>query len=148
MVLRSAFPHLEPPKTQSSVLHKTTLLARLQRFPHSLRNWSSKTVPDPSVVLVLILSSVLEDARNSELIGWSEDGSSFIIHNWKDFKEKVLPRICSHKTNQNFISLVWRYNFEVGQPSRKAACSNTEVKEYSICQFRCGDKDSILLVQA
>jgi hypothetical protein len=83
VVLRNAFFHLEPPKASSSMLHGTTQPAHLQQFPDSLRNWSSKSVPNSSMVPILIPSRVLEDRRNSDLIAWSEDGSSFIIHTSK-----------------------------------------------------------------
>jgi hypothetical protein len=100
------------------------------------------------MVLILIHSRVLEDRRNSDLIAWSEDGSSFIIHNWKDFETNMLPSICSHKTYQSFIRLLGHYDFQLKEPSPKTAWSKTEVREYFNPHFRRGDKDSLLLILA
>ncbi|GIJ92749.1 hypothetical protein Asppvi_002027 [Aspergillus pseudoviridinutans] len=116
----------------------------IQRTPQDNSTSPPATVPP----FIEKLVDALEDPGNSELIGWSEDGSSFIIHNWKDFEKKVLPSICLHKTYQNFICLLRQYDFQLKRPSPKTAWSETGVREYFNRHFRRGDKDSLPLIQA
>ncbi|KAH2136830.1 hypothetical protein KXV68_009016, partial [Aspergillus fumigatus] len=46
---------------------------------------SLKSSPTPISPFIRKLVDALENPKNSQLIGWSDDGTSFIIHNRKDF---------------------------------------------------------------
>lgn len=56
------------------------------------------------MVLLTCLYSILKDPRWQKIIAWSENGTSFVIHDAARFEAEVLPIYFGHISFEAFLS--------------------------------------------
>lgn len=100
----------------------------------------------------LILSSFLEDGRNTELIRWSDDGNSFIVLDEDEFAKKLIPELFKHNNYASFVRQLNMYGFhkKVGLSDNSMRASEKKHKspsEYTNPYFRRGHQDLLWLIQ-
>ncbi|EXJ91892.1 hypothetical protein A1O3_00442 [Capronia epimyces CBS 606.96] len=98
------------------------------------------------------LNSFLEDGRNTELIRWSDDGSSFIVLDEDEFAKTLIPELFKHNNYASFVRQLNMYGFhkKVGLSDNSMRASerkNKSPSEYSNPYFRRGHPDLLWLIQ-
>jgi Heat shock transcription factor len=68
------------------------------------------------------LVCILDQNTYSDIISWSEDGHSFMIHNIKEFSEQVLPLHFKHKNFSSFHRQLNLYGFTRDKRTSKGKC--------------------------
>lgn len=98
----------------------------------------SKKSSKPNKFL-LRLYNILEDPRHSNVISWSDSGTSFIISSVPELTETVLPLHFKHKNFSSFVRQLNMYDFH------KERATN-DVQIYTHPCFVRGDKEKLAFV--
>lgn len=77
-----------------------------------------------------------QNARNKELVRWSESGDTLIITDINTFSDKILPEYFNHSNYSSFIRQLNMYGFRKENKEKK-----TKQEEYKHEFFRRGCKD-------
>jgi hypothetical protein len=75
---------------------------------------------------------ILCDGSMSDIIAWSEDGSSFLIKDVTEFSQKILPKYFKHSNFQSFVRQLNMYDFH--------KCKNGEENSFYHNMFQRGKK--------
>ncbi|RKP08046.1 hypothetical protein THASP1DRAFT_5540, partial [Thamnocephalis sphaerospora] len=88
---------------------------------------------------------------SSDLIRWSDSGTSFIVTRHEDFAREVLPRFFKHNNNASFVRQLNMYGFHkvphIQQGVLVADSDEAEQWEFSNANFRRDQPDLLCLVQ-
>ncbi|KAL9258636.1 Heat stress transcription factor B-2a-like protein [Drosera capensis] len=74
---------------------------------------------------------LVDDSETNDMISWNEDGSSFVVWNWKVFASELLPRYFKQTISQSFVRQLTTYGFRKVKPDRW---------EFSNTSLRRGEK--------
>ncbi|KAI9304229.1 HSF-type DNA-binding-domain-containing protein [Cunninghamella echinulata] len=94
------------------------------------------------------LYSMVDD-DNTELIYWSEDGTSFIVEEQEAFSKTILPRYFKHNTFSSFVRQLNMYDFHKIPHVRQGVLVNDGEREHWEFQhpyFQRGKQDILHLV--
>ncbi|KAI8880226.1 hypothetical protein K501DRAFT_335554 [Backusella circina FSU 941] len=109
-----------------------------------------KFTPQRSVPAFLNkLYNMVEDESTSNLIRWSEDGTSFLVEDHEEFAKTVLPRFYKHNTFASFVRQLNMYDFHKVPHLQQCvliAENDHEIWEFSNPHFRQGRPDLLTLV--
>ncbi|CAK7202724.1 Heat shock transcription factor [Sporothrix eucalyptigena] len=97
------------------------------------------------------LSSFLEEAKNTELIRWSENGDSFIVLDEDEFAKTLIPELFKHNNYASFVRQLNMYGFHkrVGLSDNSMKASerkNKSPSEYYNPYFRRGHPNLLWLI--
>ena len=100
----------------------------------------------------LIISSFLEDGRNTDLIRWSDEGNSFIVLDEDEFAKTLIPELFKHNNYASFVRQLNMYGFhkKVGLSDNSMRASerkNKSPSEYANPYFRRGHPELLWLIQ-
>ncbi|CAO3690598.1 unnamed protein product [Umbelopsis ramanniana] len=116
------------------------------------KNVSGITRPDLQRSVPTFLSklyNMVNDPASTDLIRWSNDGTSFIVERHEEFAAKVLPRFFKHNTFASFVRQLNMYDFhKVPHIMQGVMVSENEgeVWEFSNSNFQRDQPDLLLLV--
>ncbi|KAH8553361.1 hypothetical protein BGW37DRAFT_485396 [Umbelopsis sp. PMI_123] len=116
------------------------------------KNLSGITRPDLQRSVPTFLSklyNMVNDPASTDLIRWSNDGTSFIVERHEEFAAKVLPRFFKHNTFASFVRQLNMYDFhKVPHIMQGVMVSENEgeVWEFSNSNFQRDQPDLLLLV--
>jgi heat shock transcription factor len=101
---------------------------------------------------MLILSSIIDDPRNSHLIRWSDKGDSFIILDRNEFARTLLPTLCGHGNFRAFCSRLWYYSFDLKKQSVNGSSpwrswQSTPFREFNNPNFRRDDETGLSRIE-
>lgn len=111
-------------------------------------NGSRRAIPG----FVSKLYRMVNEANNQELIQWSSEGTSFIVHRPEEFSRAILPRYFKHNNFSSFVRQLNMYGFhkvpQVGQGAMAAAMGDNETAwEFTNAHFVRGRPDLLLHVR-
>lgn len=97
-------------------------------------------------------TSFLDEKRNTDLIRWSDDGTSFIVLNEDEFAKTLIPELFKHNNYASFVRQLNMYGFhkKVGLSDNSMRQSETKVKnpsEYFNKYFRRSRPELLWLIQ-
>ncbi|KAF1805035.1 hypothetical protein FB192DRAFT_1298161 [Mucor lusitanicus] len=95
------------------------------------------------------LYNMVEDLSTTDLIRWSNDGTSFIVEKHEEFAKTVLPRFYKHNTFASFVRQLNMYDFHKVphlQQGVLIAEAEHEIWEFSNPHFQRGRPDLLVLV--
>ncbi|KAF2418016.1 hypothetical protein EJ08DRAFT_599789 [Tothia fuscella] len=98
------------------------------------------------------LSSFLDDNTNTELIRWSDDGTSFVVLDEDEFAKTLIPELFKHNNYASFVRQLNMYGFhkKVGLSDNSMKASENKRKtpsEYYNKYFRRGRPELLWLIQ-
>ncbi|CEP17785.1 hypothetical protein [Parasitella parasitica] len=95
------------------------------------------------------LYNMVEDTSTTDLIRWSNEGTSFIVEKHEEFAKTVLPRFYKHNTFASFVRQLNMYDFHKVphlQQGVLIAEAEHEIWEFSNPHFQRGRPDLLVLV--
>lgn len=99
-----------------------------------------------------MLSSFLDESRNTDLIRWSDNGDSFIVLDEDEFAKTLIPELFKHNNYASFVRQLNMYGFhkKVGLSDNSMRASerkNKSPSEYYNPYFKRGHPDLLWLIQ-
>jgi heat shock transcription factor len=96
--------------------------------------------------------SFLDDNTNTELIRWSDDGTSFVVLDEDEFAKTLIPELFKHNNYASFVRQLNMYGFhkKVGLSDNSMKASENKRKtpsEYYNKYFRRGRPELLWLIQ-
>ncbi|KAJ1724179.1 Heat shock transcription factor [Coemansia erecta] len=97
------------------------------------------------------LYSMVDDSASDDLIGWSDDGNSFIVYRHEDFAKDVLPRFFKHSNFSSFVRQLNMYGFHkvphLQQGGLIADAPDADSWEFSNENFQRGQPDLLHFIR-
>merc|ERR1711976_486289 len=70
------------------------------------------TMPNKPTPFVRKTFELVSDQSTNPIVGWSSEGTSFLIYNPQEFQTKILPRYFKHKNLCSFVRQLNTYGFK------------------------------------
>ncbi|KAJ2787269.1 Heat shock transcription factor [Coemansia interrupta] len=97
------------------------------------------------------LYNMVDDSASDNLIGWSDDGNSFIVYRHEDFAKDVLPRFFKHSNFSSFVRQLNMYGFHkvphLQQGGLIADAPDADSWEFSNDNFQRGQPDLLHFIR-